>query len=62
MMIVTDFPIAASFPHFLGAEKSVQESIVGLKPEKDKHGSFVIIEPVSMIENNTVHKLFCNKN
>ncbi|XP_054281067.1 scavenger receptor class B member 1-like [Macrosteles quadrilineatus] len=40
-----NFPIAASFPHFLNAEKSVKESIVGLASDKAKHGSFVIVEP-----------------
>lgn len=39
--------LAASFPHFLHAESSVQESIIGLTPNKEKHGSFVIVEPVS---------------
>lgn len=46
-VLFTDFPIAASFPHFLHAESSVQESIIGLTPNKEKHGSFVIVEPVS---------------
>ncbi|KAG8334311.1 Belongs to the CD36, partial [Homalodisca vitripennis] len=40
-----NFPIAASFPHFLNAERSVLESIDGLTPSKEKHGSFVIVEP-----------------
>lgn len=47
-MLFPDFPIAASFPHFLNAEESVKESIVGLASDKAKHGSFVIVEPVSI--------------
>lgn len=42
-----DFPVAASFPHFMHADKEVQEGVDGLSPDVEKHGSFVIVEPTT---------------
>jgi len=41
-----DFPIAASFPHFLNGDKALLKSITGLKPNEENHGSYLIVEPV----------------
>lgn len=40
-------PIIASSPHFLGADPEVQNAIDGLKPDDEKHRSFVEIEPIT---------------
>ncbi|XP_071440804.1 scavenger receptor class B member 1-like [Hetaerina americana] len=42
-----DFPIAASFPHFMGGDLSLFNSMEGLHPENSKHGSYVIVEPIT---------------
>nr|XP_018914564.1 PREDICTED: scavenger receptor class B member 1-like [Bemisia tabaci]XP_018914565.1 PREDICTED: scavenger receptor class B member 1-like [Bemisia tabaci]XP_018914566.1 PREDICTED: scavenger receptor class B member 1-like [Bemisia tabaci]XP_018914567.1 PREDICTED: scavenger receptor class B member 1-like [Bemisia tabaci] len=42
-----DFPLASSFPHFLNADPSVRDSVKGMEPNADKHGSFVIVEPTT---------------
>lgn len=58
MIIVFDFlvsgsslsiplPIIASSPHFLGADSKVQEAVVGINPDEDKHRSFMDIEPIT---------------
>lgn len=44
-----DFPIAASFPHFLNGDPALVESITGLHPSEEKHGSYLIVEPVSNV-------------
>lgn len=46
----TDFPIAASFPHFLNADQALLNSISGLNPSEEKHGSYLIVEPVSDVK------------
>lgn len=42
-----DFPMAASFPHFLYGSDVLKTYVDGLSPENDSHDSFVIVEPVS---------------
>lgn len=46
-MLLSDFPIAASFPHFLNGDQALTKSISGLHPSEEKHGSYLIVEPVS---------------
>lgn len=41
-----NFPFGISLPHFYGAVDEVLDMVEGLKPEKGKHGSYVIVEPV----------------
>ncbi|XP_063916640.1 sensory neuron membrane protein 2-like [Zophobas morio] len=41
----TGSPIVISQPHFLGAEKSLLEFSQGLKPNRDRHGTFIFMEP-----------------
>ncbi|KAJ8956251.1 hypothetical protein NQ318_014983 [Aromia moschata] len=40
-----DMPFAASFPHYLHGDRAVKNSVDGLRPDAEKHGSFVIVEP-----------------
>ncbi|XP_025408763.1 scavenger receptor class B member 1-like [Sipha flava] len=42
-----DFPIAASFPHFLNGDPKLFNSISGLHPTEEKHGSYLIVEPLT---------------
>jgi len=42
-----DFPIAASFPHFLNGDHALRDSISGLNPSDEKHGSYLIVEPLT---------------
>jgi len=46
VFIFTDFPIAASFPHFLNGDQALVKSISGLNPTEENHGSYLIVEPV----------------
>lgn len=40
-----NIPTAVSRPHYLNADPSLIESIEGLKPDKEKHSSYVILQP-----------------
>ncbi|XP_054726969.1 scavenger receptor class B member 1 [Anastrepha obliqua] len=40
-----NIPMAVSFPHFFNGEPSLLENIEGLKPDKDRHGTEIIIQP-----------------
>ncbi|XP_050438444.1 scavenger receptor class B member 1-like [Adelges cooleyi] len=42
-----DFPIAASFPHFLNGDPALRENLSGLNPTEEKHGSYLIVEPLT---------------
>lgn len=45
--------MAASNPHFYGRRpKRVSDRIEGLHPNKEKHGSFIIVEPITGIPIN----------
>ena len=44
--ILTDQPIVASFPHFLGRSGNFTQKLKGIRPNRAKHESFSIIEPV----------------
>lgn len=48
-----DFPMAASFPHFLHGDEILSSYVDGLTPSPAKHESFVIVEPVSNSDNST---------
>lgn len=39
-------PLLTSFPHFYGAEESVQEQIDGLHPRQEDHESYIDLHPV----------------
>jgi scavenger receptor class B, member 1 len=40
-------PMFMSFPHFYGADSSYLEAVDGLSPDKEKHQTFITLEPVS---------------
>jgi len=40
-----EFPLFTSFPHFYGSDKSYLGAVEGLSPEKEKHESFITLEP-----------------
>ncbi|XP_018321668.1 scavenger receptor class B member 1 [Agrilus planipennis] len=44
-----DFPMAASFPHFLYGDDILQTYVDGLSPNYEKHHSFVYVEPTTGI-------------
>lgn len=54
------FPISLSFPHFMDGEKHLQTDITGLEPNKEKHSSEFIIQPVSWeqaLEQKTLYRI-----
>lgn len=46
MFTFLDQPIVASFPHFLGRVGNFTNKLEGIHPNKVKHESYSIIEPV----------------
>ncbi|XP_017478631.1 PREDICTED: lysosome membrane protein 2-like, partial [Rhagoletis zephyria] len=40
-----NIPMAVSFPHFFNGDPSLLENIEGLNPDKDRHGTDIIIQP-----------------
>lgn len=47
-MISTDIPLVASHPHFYGRKPAkLADKIIGLSPNIDDHGSWIIAEPVT---------------
>ena len=40
-------PIFMSKPHFLDADESLQNDIIGLKPDRDAHDTFLDVEPIT---------------
>ena len=44
---LTAIPAAMSLPHFLNADPSLLEGVEGLHPDPEKHGTKVILQPVS---------------
>lgn len=49
-----------SQPHFLNADKKFLNSVIGLKPDKNKHDFIVLYEPVSKAVLNTKLSFFLN--
>ena len=50
---ITDVPVFASKPHFLDADNVYREYLSNesdIKPDRDRHDTFCIIEPVSYKE------------
>ncbi|KAK9874235.1 hypothetical protein WA026_002587 [Henosepilachna vigintioctopunctata] len=52
-LLFDNFPMAASFPHFLYGDPELRNYVTGLQPEENKHQSFVYIEPVTGIPLNS---------
>lgn len=45
---VSDFPMVASYPHFYTGSPPRDKYVTGLKPDRLKHNSYVMVEPVSI--------------
>lgn len=43
------FPIALSYPHFYNGDPWMVENVEGSYPDKKKHESYFVVEPVSVI-------------
>ncbi|KAF7267371.1 hypothetical protein GWI33_019380 [Rhynchophorus ferrugineus] len=43
------FPMVLSFPHFVYGDDKIRTYVEGMSPNEEKHGSFVVIEPISGI-------------
>jgi hypothetical protein len=41
--------MAVSLPHLLGVDPAVRNSVVGMKPDEEKHSAFIIVEPVIIV-------------
>lgn len=44
-----DIPLAVSFPHFYNSDPTLSHNIEGLSPSEEKHGTEIVIQPVSII-------------
>ncbi|XP_071452331.1 scavenger receptor class B member 1-like [Hetaerina americana] len=44
-----NFPIAVSYPHFYLADPRIQQNVLGMFPDEEKHQSFIDIQPVAGI-------------
>ncbi|KAK6645194.1 hypothetical protein RUM43_001470 [Polyplax serrata] len=57
-----NFPIGISLPHFYGGSEDLmkQLKIEGLKASKEKHGSYVIVEPITGIPMESRARSQCN--
>lgn len=44
------FPLFISFPHFYQSDKSYLNAVDGLAPEKDKHETYITLEPVKFLQ------------
>lgn len=42
--------MAISLPHFLDADPSLLENVEGLKPDREKHESYMILQQVNKIK------------
>jgi hypothetical protein len=47
----TGAPAYLSFPHFYQADPALLDAVEGLKPEKEKHQTYFLIQPVSSMIN-----------
>lgn len=45
--MLSDIPVAVSFPHFYGGEPSLLDNVEGLAPDAEKHESEVAVQPVT---------------
>jgi hypothetical protein len=54
----TGAPAYLSFPHFYQADPALLDAVEGLKPEKEKHQTYFLIQPVSyMIDFISYHSV-----
>lgn len=48
------FPISLSYPHFLDSDPKLLEAVHGLKPNRSKHESHFMINPVSVEKSQNI--------
>lgn len=46
-IFLSDIPAAVSFPHFLAGDPKLLEDVQGLSPNKEEHGTNIMLQPVS---------------
>ena len=56
-----DLPVFVSLPHFLGADRSYLDGVIGLKPNKSLHEAFLEVEPVSLTATCTSKHYTCSR-
>ncbi|OXA50660.1 Sensory neuron membrane protein 1 [Folsomia candida] len=56
----TGAPVVMSKPHFLDADESVINGVTGMKPEKEKHDTFLDIEPTLGVPLKGVRRIQVN--
>lgn len=42
-----DFPMVLSYPHFYTGHPPIDKYVTGLKPDRYKHNSYIVVEPLS---------------
>lgn len=52
--------MVVSFPHFLGVDPAVRNSVVGMKPDKVKHSGHVLVEPTTGLPLESKAGIQCN--
>ncbi|XP_039752007.1 lysosome membrane protein 2-like [Pararge aegeria] len=55
-----DFPMVASYPHFYTGSPAKDTFVTGLKPDRYKHNSYVMVEPMTGIPFRAVARMQCN--
>lgn len=56
LIYLTDIPAAVSLPHFYRSDPSLIAGVEGLNPDPKKHGSEVVLQPVSTYAANPEFK------
>lgn len=57
-LFILDSHVVLSFPHFLSADKSFSEGVIGMNPDPDLHQIYLDIEPVSKFPILSCHIYF----
>ncbi|XP_059168458.1 lysosome membrane protein 2-like [Physella acuta] len=53
-------PVIMSMPHFLGCDQETIDTIVGLRPDREEHQSYIDIEPMTGVAMNVGKRLQIN--
>ncbi|KAH3842202.1 hypothetical protein DPMN_115698 [Dreissena polymorpha] len=49
MSNIESAPLVFSQPHFLNADPGILNAVIGMRPDPDEHGTFIDIEPSSVV-------------
>ncbi|XP_023946681.2 lysosome membrane protein 2 [Bicyclus anynana] len=55
-----DFPMVASYPHFYTGSPPKDTYVTGMKPDRYKHNSYIMVEPMTGIPFRAVARMQCN--